>query len=78
MDCSMPIMDGFEATRKIREAEAVCRSNRVHIIALTANAMQEDRERCLAAGMDDFLPKPISITLLEEKLSVLTAERSMD
>lgn len=73
MDCSMPIMDGFEATRKIRKAEAARGANPVHIIALTANAMKEDRERCLEAGMDDFLPKPISMILLEEKLKILEA-----
>jgi PAS domain S-box-containing protein len=71
MDCQMPVLDGYETSRRIRalEAEAKDRASKVIIIALTANAMKEDRDRCLASGMDDYLSKPIRKEDLEIKLS---------
>jgi CheY-like chemotaxis protein len=59
MDCQMPVMDGFTATRRIRESERGSGGKHLPIIALTANVMSEDRESCIAAGMDAHLGKPI-------------------
>jgi two-component system, sensor histidine kinase and response regulator len=68
MDCQMPEMDGFEATNRIRALEETGRA-RTTIVALTANALKEDRQRCLDAGMDDYLPKPYTGAEVQKVLS---------
>ena len=73
MDCQMPDMDGFEAARQIREEETGS-TRRVPIIAMTANAMQGDREKCLAAGMDDHITKPINPKQLKQILEQWTSK----
>jgi CheY-like chemotaxis protein len=68
MDCQMPVMDGFTATRRIREVELRDGRRRLPIIALTANVMSEDRDSCVAAGMDAHLGKPLDPTQLADCL----------
>jgi PAS domain S-box-containing protein len=72
MDCQMPGRDGFEATALIRSLDSPVMDHGVPIIAMTAYAMKGDREKCIQAGMDDYLAKPISIAALSEKLHVWT------
>ncbi len=74
MDCQMPVMDGFDATRAIR---AMQRGSgvRTPVVAMTAAAIADERERCLAAGMDDFLSKPVDVDLLEATLARWVPER---
>ncbi len=69
MDCQMPIMDGYTATGIIRAQEKAVGSEHLIIIALTANAMKGDKEVCIAAGMDDYLAKPVSLDKLRRILS---------
>ena len=65
----MPVMDGIEATKKIREIEAAAGAGHVPILAMTANVMSGDRERCQASGMDGFLAKPFKLQDLSDKLA---------
>lgn len=67
MDCNMPVADGFEATRRIRLDD---RNQALPIVALTANALEGDRERCLAAGMDDYISKPFTLEQLAKMLEL--------
>ncbi len=72
MDVQMPVMDGFEATRRIRDGEQAA-GGRMPVVAMTAHALKGDRERCLAAGMDGYITKPIRgeelFAAIEEALS---------
>jgi len=67
MDCQMPVMDGFDASRKLRLLEKEI-SHKHIIIALTGNSLEGDKDKCIDAGMDDFLSKPFSFDQLKEKI----------
>jgi len=69
MDCQMPVMDGYEATHAIREFEEANSLKRMPVIAMTANAMEGDKDKCLQAGMDDYVAKPVKQDALKQVLS---------
>jgi len=73
MDMSLPEVDGWEATRRLKASES---TKRIPIIALTAHAMNEDREKALAAGCDDYDSKPVEITRLLGKMEALLAKKA--
>ncbi len=68
MDCQMPIMDGYETTRTIRDPQSGFKNHAIPIIAMTASAIEGERQKCIAAGMNDYIPKPITPAALAEML----------
>ncbi len=71
MDCQMPVMDGYEATREIRKKNSKIKNHAVPIIAVTANTNPENKAKCIEAGMDDFISKPIKLEILEQLIQKL-------
>jgi signal transduction histidine kinase/CheY-like chemotaxis protein len=78
MDCQMPLMNGYEATRAIRKRESELGWNRIPVVALTANAMNGDRDKALQSGMDDFLSKPFSLDQLDAILNRFVSQSPCD
>ncbi len=78
MDCHMPVMDGYIATQNIRKLKSPVNKRSIPIIAFTASAMKGDREKCLAAGMDDYLTKPMNVVTVQKKLKVWMADYQED
>jgi len=76
MDCEMPVTNGYQATEKIRQWERETGKTHLPIIALTANAFEDNRQRCYAAGMDDFLSKPVNMNLLMTTLNKWVTEKT--
>ena len=73
MDVQMPEMNGLQATKEIRRKEAI--GAHLHIVAMTASAMSEERDRCSAAGMDDFISKPVSSKVIEQMITPTFSQR---
>ncbi len=76
MDCQMPIMDGYTATRHIRDVNSIVLDNTIPVIAMTAHTMRGDREKCLTAGMNDYLAKPIDFKQLQQILKQWLPEQA--
>lgn len=66
MDCEMPVMSGYSATEAIRQGEAGANHKNIPIVAMTTNAMSQDKEKCFAVGMDGFVLKPVDINVLTD------------
>jgi CheY-like chemotaxis protein/HPt (histidine-containing phosphotransfer) domain-containing protein len=69
MDCQMPVMDGYEATRLLRQSDGIYGDPHIPVIALTAHVMDRDRDKCRAAGMDDYVSKPVDAGLLQDAIA---------
>jgi PAS domain S-box-containing protein len=78
MDCQMPVMDGFDASRNIRAPQSKVRNRAIPIIAMTANTMHGDREKCIAAGMNDFVSKPVEADKLQQLLQFWLPNSKLD
>ena len=76
MDCQMPVMDGYEASRKIRASSHPNINPEIPIIALTANAMKGDEDKCFEAGMNDYLAKPVNVDMLFALMRILLFSQS--